>query len=93
MTDEDEIRDLLRRWRDAIAAGDVSQLAPLMAEDVVFLSAGQPTLRGRDAFETHLRAALKTVRLQPTADLQEIAVAGDSSRDGPSPPAWPHSRM
>ncbi len=76
MTDEDEIRELLRRWRHATADGDVSQLLPLMAEDVVFLSAGQPALRGRHAFETHIRAALTTVRLQPTAELQEIAVAG-----------------
>ena len=77
MTDEDEIHELLRRWRNATADGDVSQLVPLIAEDVVFLSAGQPTLCGRGAFETHLRAALKMVRLQPTAELQEIAVAGD----------------
>jgi len=50
---------------DAPAVKYLSQLLPLMAEDVVFLSAGQPTLRGRGAFATHLRAALKTVRLQP----------------------------
>ena len=71
------IHELMRRWRRAIVEEDVSQLLPLMAEDVVFLSAGQPTLRGREAFETHLRAALKTVRLEPTADVQEVAVAGD----------------
>ena len=77
MTDEDAIRELMRHWRQATADGDVSQLLPLMAEDVVFLSAGQPALRGRGAFETHLRTALKTVRLQPTAELQEMAVAGE----------------
>ena len=43
----------------------------------MFLSAGQPPVRGRAAFETHPRAALKMVRLQPTAELQEIAVAGE----------------
>lgn len=77
MTDEDEIRELLQRWRHATADGDVSQLLPLMAEDVVFLSAGQPALRGRDAFEAHLRAALEAVRLEPIAELQEIAVTGE----------------
>ena len=77
MTDEDEIHELLRRWRHATADGDVSQLLPLMAEDVVFLSAGQPALCGRAAFEAHFLAALKTVRLQPTAELREIAVAGE----------------
>ena len=77
MTDEDGIRELMQHWRSAVADGDVARLLPLMAEDVVFLSAGQPTLRGREAFEAHLRAALQTVHLQPTADLQEIVVAGD----------------
>ena len=76
MTDEDAIRELMRHWRQATADGDVPQLLPLMAEDVVFLSAGQPALRGRDAFETHLRTALQAVRLQPTAELLEIVVAG-----------------
>jgi uncharacterized protein (TIGR02246 family) len=77
MTDEDEIRELMRRWRQATADGDVAGLLPLMAEDVVFLSAGQPALRGRAAFEAHLRGALTAVRLQPTAELREIAVAGN----------------
>jgi uncharacterized protein (TIGR02246 family) len=77
MTGEDRIREVLQRWRRATADGNVAQLLPLMAEDVVFLSAGQPALRGRDAFEAHLRAALTAVHLKPTAELQEIAVAGN----------------
>ena len=77
MTDEAAIREVMQRWRHATADGKVAQLLPLMAEDVVFLAAGQPALRGRDAFEAHLRAALTAVHLQPTAELQEIAVAGE----------------
>jgi uncharacterized protein (TIGR02246 family) len=77
MKDEDEILELMQRWRQAVSDGDVARLLPLMADDVVFLAPGQPTLRGRAAFEAHLRAALQTVRLEPAADLQELTVAGD----------------
>jgi uncharacterized protein (TIGR02246 family) len=76
MTDEDEISDLLRRWRHATSEGDVTQLLPLMAEDVVFLSTGQPALCGREAFEAHFLAAMTTVRLQPIGELREIVVSG-----------------
>ena len=77
MTDEDKIMDVLRSWRRATANGDLSELLPLMAENVVFLAAGQPPLCGRDAFASHVRAALEKVRLEPTSELQEIGVAGD----------------
>lgn len=77
MTDEDKIAELLGRWRRATANGDLSELLPLMAADVVFLAAGQPTLRGRDAFASHFRAALEKVRLEPTGELKEVVVSGD----------------
>jgi uncharacterized protein (TIGR02246 family) len=77
MIDEDKIKDVLRNWRCATANGDLPQLLTLMAEDVVFLAAGQPPLRGRDAFAAHFRAAVERVRLEPTGELQEIGVAGD----------------
>ena len=77
MTDEETIRDVLQGWRRATTNGDLSGLLPLMAEDVVFLAAGQPALRGRDAFAAHFLAALEKVRLEPTGELQELVVAGD----------------
>ena len=77
MTDEDRIIDVLRTWRQATASGEVSALLPLMAEDVVFLAAGQPALRGRDAFASHIGAALTNVRLDPAGELKEVGVVGD----------------
>ena len=77
MTDEDRIIELLRIWREATANGNVSALLPLVAEDVVFLSAGQPPIRGREAFAAHIGAALSHVRLEPTGDLKELGIAGD----------------
>jgi uncharacterized protein (TIGR02246 family) len=77
MTDEDKINELLRSWRGATAAGDLPGLLSLTAEDVVFLAAGQPPLRGREAFAAHFRAALEKVSLEPTGQLQEIGVMGE----------------
>ena len=34
--DEQSIRDLVAKWQSATAAGDLSRILPLMAEDVVF---------------------------------------------------------
>ncbi len=44
-TDEQAIRDLVGRWHTATAAGDGDTVLGLMAEDVVFLVAGQPAQR------------------------------------------------
>ena len=69
----------LRFWGSMVvaAAGDVSQLRALMAEDVVFLRPGQPPMRGRDAFTTSFESALHRVRLEATSEIQEIHVIGD----------------
>jgi uncharacterized protein (TIGR02246 family) len=50
---------------------------PLMAEDVVFLVAGQPPMKGRGTFEKGLRTLLASHRIRSTGDVQEVAVSGD----------------
>jgi uncharacterized protein (TIGR02246 family) len=63
-------------WMSATEAGDLSQVLDLMTEDVVFLLPGQPPMRGRDAFAAAFRSALEHVRMEGTADIQEIRIAG-----------------
>jgi len=75
--DEQQIRDLVTEWQSAVAAGDLSRLLPLMAEDVVFLVAEHPPMRGRDAFATAFRAGLGQIRIQSTSKIEEIQVAGN----------------
>lgn len=75
--DEQSIRDLIADWLSATAAGDLSKILPLMAEDVVFLIAGQPPMRGRDAFAAAFQAGLGKVRIEPKSTIQEIEVAGN----------------
>ena len=75
-TDEQAIRDLVALWHSATAAGDVETVLGLMAEDVVFLVAGQPPMKGRGSFERALRDLLTQHRIESTADVQEVDVSG-----------------
>ena len=74
--DEQAIRELVESWLNASAAGDTEKLLTLMAEDVVFLMAGQPPMRGRAAFGA-AQAALRPFRVEASSEIQEIKVFGD----------------
>ena len=71
------IREVIATWMRASADGDIERVLSLMAEDVVFLVAGQPPMRGRAAFEKASRAMAGRVRFEGQSDIQEIHVAGD----------------
>lgn len=75
--DEQAIRGLIATWHSATAKGDLPLVLTLMAEDVVFLVAGQPPMRGRDAFAAGFKAALQQFRIESSSDIQEIHVNGD----------------
>jgi uncharacterized protein (TIGR02246 family) len=75
-SDERAIRDLVALWNRATAAGDVETVLGLMTEDVLFLVAGEPPMRGRPAFERAFRGVLAEHRIEPTGDVQEIEVSG-----------------
>jgi uncharacterized protein (TIGR02246 family) len=75
--DENAIRALVAKWHRATAAGHVDSVLPLMAEDVVFLVAGQPPMRGKGTFEKGLRTLLASHRIQSTGDVQEVVISGD----------------
>ncbi len=77
LSDEQSIRDVIARWHRASAGGDVDCVLSLMTEDVVFLVAGHPPMRGRAAFEKGLREVIKTHDLTSTGDVQEVRVSGD----------------
>jgi len=74
--DEQAIRKLVALWHSATAAGDVDTVLGLMSEDVVFLIAGQPPMRGRSSFERGLRGLLTQHRIESTGEIQEIDVSG-----------------
>ena len=73
--DEQSIRDLIARWREATLSGDLSRVLELMAEDVVFLTAGRPPMRGRAEFAS--RAAGNPPGMKVEQEIEEIRVEGN----------------
>jgi len=76
-SDEQAIRALVTTWMQASADGDLQRVLELMADDVVFLGAGRPPMRGKDAFAAATRAMEGKVRIEGGADTQEVRVFGD----------------
>ena len=62
---------------EASARGDLPRVLELMADDVVFLGAGRPPMRGKEAFAAASRAMGGTMRMDKSADVQEVRVFGD----------------
>jgi uncharacterized protein (TIGR02246 family) len=75
--DEQAIRDLVMNWQSAAAAGDLARLLTMMAEDVVFLTLGQPPMRGRDAFAKNFRAAVEHFRIESSCQILEVRIVAD----------------
>jgi uncharacterized protein (TIGR02246 family) len=75
-TDEREIHDVHSRWIDAVNAGDLARLLPLMADDVVFLNPGQAPF-GRDGFSHAFSAAHKQAVVCCVSELEEVVVVGE----------------
>jgi uncharacterized protein (TIGR02246 family) len=75
--DEQSIRDVVAQWHRATSAGDVDTVLGLMTEDVVFLVAGKPPMKGRSNFEHGLRGLLKSHRVESSGDVREVRVSGD----------------
>lgn len=77
--DEQDVRQLVAKWIEATAAGDADTVLDLMADDVVFLVAGQPPMIGKAAFAAAMRAQAGQGRPQfeGRSEIQEIRVLGD----------------
>jgi uncharacterized protein (TIGR02246 family) len=75
-TDERVIRDVHSTWIDAVNAGDLARLLPLMADDVVFLNPGQAPF-GRDGFSIAFSAAHQQAVVRCISELEEVVVVGE----------------
>ena len=78
-SDESEIRQLVATWMAATKAGDMETVLSLMADDVVFLIAGQPPMVGKSAFAaaSHAQSGQAAPQFDGTSEIQEIKVLGD----------------
>jgi uncharacterized protein (TIGR02246 family) len=76
MNDEQAIGELVATWLAASKAGDTQKVLSLMADDVVFLVAGHPPMRGKATFAAS-QAAIKEFDLDATSEIQEVRVFGE----------------
>jgi len=74
--DELAIRNLVDSWCRATEAGAVDAIAPLMADDVVFLTPGREPFGKREFLEGSRQSAGKA-KVSVQADVIEVRVAGD----------------
>jgi uncharacterized protein (TIGR02246 family) len=75
--DKQLIRDLIDEWARASLAEDLERILALMDDDAVFLRAGQPPMRGRNAFAEQFQQMKGKVRIEANNDIQEIEVSDD----------------
>ncbi|BES73573.1 SgcJ/EcaC family oxidoreductase [Marinobacter nanhaiticus D15-8W] len=77
--DEQAIRQLVRTWIDATREGDIDAVLSLMADDVVFLVAGQPPMVGKETFAKAAREQSEEglPDFDGTSEIEEIQVIGD----------------
>ena len=77
--DEQEIRQLVATWIAATKAGDTDTVLSLMAEDVVFLVAGQPPMLGRKSFAaaSAAQSANGPPQFEGKSEIQEVKVLGE----------------
>ena len=76
MTDDERaIRNLIDTWMLATQNGDVETVLNLMADDVIFMVAGQKPF-GKEAFAAAARGMMK-VRFEGRSDIEELKVLGN----------------
>ena len=79
-SDEEQIRELVQTWMSATKAGDLDTVLSLMADDVVFLIAGQPPMIGKAAYAAAASQGQrdqKKPRFDGRSEIQEIKLLGD----------------
>lgn len=75
-TDEDLIREVVRRWMEATISGDVEAVLELMAEDAVFCTVGSEPF-GKEAFASMARSNDSGMSIKGTNEIVELEVVGD----------------
>jgi uncharacterized protein (TIGR02246 family) len=73
--DERAIRNLIDTWMVATQKGDVETVLNLMADDVIFMVAGQKPF-GKEAFAAAARG-MTNVRFEGRSNIEELKVLGN----------------
>jgi uncharacterized protein (TIGR02246 family) len=78
LSDEEQIRMLVKTWQSATAAGDIDTVLDLMTDDVIFLVPGRPPMHKAE-FEALSRVPDGAPRpeIQSESEIREVRVSGD----------------
>jgi uncharacterized protein (TIGR02246 family) len=82
-TDEQQIRHIMDEWRRLTADGDLNGLLSLLADDVIFLTPGNPPIT-KGEFAAGFREVSAKARIEAKQNVKEILVSGDLAA------AWSH---
>ena len=75
--DEQAIRALVATWMEATRTDDLDRILELIDDDVVFIGAGRPVMRGKAPFVELSRARQGKARVDGRVEVQEVRVFGD----------------
>ena len=75
--DEQAIRTLVATWMEATRAEDLDRILELIDDDVVFIGAGRPVMRGKAPFVELSRARQGQARVDGSVEVHELRVFGD----------------
>ena len=73
--DERAIRELVDTWMAASREGDLTAVLDLMADDVIFMTAGREPF-GKEEFRASFEA-LSGMKMDGRSDIRELEIAGD----------------
>ena len=73
--DERAIRNLVDTWMSATRKGDIETVLSLMADDAIFMVAGQEPF-GKEAFAAASRG-MANMRFEGRSDIEELRVLGN----------------
>ena len=76
MNDEQQILDLVARWRSATARGDLDAVLGMMTDDALFLTPGKPPMT-KERFADGFRMLATHVKVEAEQDVGEVQVSGD----------------
>ena len=75
--DEQAIRTLVKTWMEATRADDLDRILELIDDDVVFIGAARPVMRGKAPFAVLSRARQGKARVDGRVEVEEVRVFGD----------------
>jgi uncharacterized protein (TIGR02246 family) len=67
----------METWAKATRAGDIETILTLMTEDALFLTAGNPPIRGRQAFADSFKSLPANAEIDSEIHTEEIHISGD----------------